>query len=315
MTPPKVSVLVPNYNLGRYLPEAIESILEQDYPNFEVLISDDCSQDDSAEIIERYASNDPRIRVQIHPSNKGMVENWNWCLRQAQGEYIKFVFGDDKLASPAALTKMVQMLENNDGVTLAVSARFIIDENSKILRLRNNLGELQIHPGADLIIRCLEENINLIGEPSVVLFRKRDAGRGFNGRYRQLPDLEMWFHLLEKGNLAFTPEPLCAFRKHPLQQTELNRPARVHQIEHLIMLAEYYARPWVQSHAAPDLLFGHVCKFRKQPKLPDHDASSLEIDRAFSAVLGPGWYTRLRWRARLAPLSKLTRWFRKNRAD
>src|SRR4029078_349231 len=103
MTSPLVSILIPTYDYGRYLPEAIESVLEQDYPNFEVLISDDASRDDSAKVIARYAAKDPRIRAHIQPANLGMVENWNWCLREARGEYIKFLFGDDKLASREAL--------------------------------------------------------------------------------------------------------------------------------------------------------------------------------------------------------------------
>src|SRR3974377_931912 len=102
MTSPKVSVLVPTYNYARYLPEAIESVLEQDFQDFEVLISDDCSTDGSAEVIARYAAKDSRIRFKIHPANLGMVENWNWCLSEARGDYIKFLFGDDRLAGREA---------------------------------------------------------------------------------------------------------------------------------------------------------------------------------------------------------------------
>src|SRR5471032_2980636 len=106
MTAPKVSVLIPTYNYARFLPEAIESILAQDFQDFELLISDDCSTDNSAEVIARYAAQDKRIRFQIHSANLGMVQNWNWCLSQARGEFIKYVFGDDKLASPTAITQM-----------------------------------------------------------------------------------------------------------------------------------------------------------------------------------------------------------------
>src|ERR1017187_7004523 len=96
MTPPKVSVLIPNYNHARYLPAAIESVLQQDFRDFELLISDDCSNDGSAGIIASYAAKDSRIRFQIHPANLGMVRNWNWCLAQARGEYMKFLLADDR---------------------------------------------------------------------------------------------------------------------------------------------------------------------------------------------------------------------------
>ena len=94
---PKISVLVPTYNYARYLPQTIESILRQTHSNFELLISDDASTDGSAEIIRHYADRDSRIRFMIHPTNLGMVANWNWCLQQARGDYVKFVFGDDLL--------------------------------------------------------------------------------------------------------------------------------------------------------------------------------------------------------------------------
>lgn len=312
MTPRKVSVLIPTYKFARYLPEAIESVLAQDYPNFELLISDDCSQDGSAEIIARYAANDPRIRVQIHSSNLGMVKNWNWCLDHSDGEFIKFVFGDDNLASLGALTKMVQMLEADDGVTMAVSARNIIDETSQILRVRNNLGQKAVYPGTDVIIRCLEKNVNLVGEPSVVLFRRRDAARGFDTRYRQLPDLEMWFHLLEKGNLAFTPEPLCSFRKHSLQQTEVNRSGRFDRKEHLIMLREYHARPWLRTRASQLLLFTQIYALRKEWKHQQPDISLLEMERQLLSRLGQGRYTLFWLRHKLVrPIANLNRDFRK----
>src|SRR5208283_3355105 len=96
---PKISVLIPTFEYGRFLPEAIESVLAQDLMDFELIISDDASRDDSGEVIRRYAARDPRIRYRLHERNIGMVANWNWCLKEACGEYVKFVFGDDCLPS------------------------------------------------------------------------------------------------------------------------------------------------------------------------------------------------------------------------
>ena len=98
MTPPRVSVLIPTFNYARYLPEAIESVMQQDFREFELLIADDASTDASADIICHYAAKDARIRFTIHSRNLGMVANWNWCLSEAKGEYVKFLFGDDRLA-------------------------------------------------------------------------------------------------------------------------------------------------------------------------------------------------------------------------
>ena len=104
---PKVSVCIPTYNYSRFLPEAIESVLDQRYGNYELIIIDDCSRDDSSAIIEKYSRLDGRIAYHINESNKGMVNNWNLCLQSARGDYIKFLFGDDVMSSERLLEKMV----------------------------------------------------------------------------------------------------------------------------------------------------------------------------------------------------------------
>ncbi len=128
-------MLLPTIITGRYLESAIESVLSQDFTDFEFIISDDASSDNSAEIIQAYATRDARIKYCIHPANLGMVANWNWCLQQARGEYIKYLFGDDRLACPHALSTLAGMLEANPSAVLATSARQIIDAKSKVIDL------------------------------------------------------------------------------------------------------------------------------------------------------------------------------------
>jgi len=217
----KVSVCIPTYNYGNYIAETIESVLAQNYSDFELLIIDDGSTDRTAEIVDSYARQDPRIRLIVNEVNLGMVENWNSCLEQAKGEYIKFVFGDDLLASPDALGRMVSQLDDDNAVSLVCSARNLIDESSRITRIVSHFHS-GIMTGTDVINHCLADQGNLIGEPSVVMFRKSQAGRGFNPTYKQIVDLEMWFHLLEQGSFAYIDEPLCSFRIHGKQQTAIN---------------------------------------------------------------------------------------------
>ena len=222
MTPPKVSVCIPTYNYARFLPEAIESILNQSFTDCELLIIDDCSQDNTSEVVQRYAVKDARIRFSVNSPNIGMVNNWNLCLREARGEFIKFVFGDDLLTSKDALRKMLAPFIADSSISLVASARDLLDAESKVTRTRSSFGKTMVIGGDEAIRRCLLEQKNLIGEPTVVMFRKKDATRGFNKDYRQIVDLEMWYHLMEQGKLAYLSEPLCAFRCHPDQQTEHN---------------------------------------------------------------------------------------------
>jgi glycosyltransferase involved in cell wall biosynthesis len=238
---PRISVLIPTYNYARYLPEAIESVLAQDWRDLELLISDDGSTDGSAEVIAACAAKDSRIRFRIHPINLGMVQNWNWCLSEARGEYIKFLFGDDKLASRHALGKLVELLETTPAATLAASARYVVGEKSEILELWDSFRKPGVHSGSEVMVQCLNQTGNLIGEPSVALFRKRDAARGFNLNYRQLVDLEFWFHLLERGDFVYSPEPLCCFRKHAAQQSEVNGAGGIGKWELFQLFGDYRA--------------------------------------------------------------------------
>lgn len=217
----KVSVCIPTYNYGNYIAETIESVLAQNFGDFELLIIDDCSGDQTSHIVESYAQKDPRIRFIVNQVNLGMVENWNSCITQARGEYIKFVFGDDLLASPDAVGRMAELLDCNRDVSLACSARNLINGSSQVTSVVSYF-ETGITAGTDVINDCIRSQGNLIGEPSVVMFRKSQAGRGFNPLYKQIVDLEMWFYLLEQGSFAYINEPLCSFRVHPQQQTRVN---------------------------------------------------------------------------------------------
>ncbi len=98
--------------------------------------------------------------------------------------------------------------------TLAVSGRLILDEQSRAVEIWDELGAPGLKPGREVIVRCLRRDRNLIGEPSAVMFRRAAGLRGFDPAWRQLIDQEMWFHLLSAGDLAYDPEPLCAFRQH-----------------------------------------------------------------------------------------------------
>ena len=310
MALPRISVLIPTYNYARYLPEAIESVLEQDLRDLEVLISDDGSTDGSAEVIACYAAKDSRIRFQIHPANLGMVQNWNWCLSAARGEYIKFLFGDDKLASRQALRKLLELLETNPSAALAASARYVVGNKSETLEIWDAFRKPGVYNGAEVITRCLDGAGNLIGEPSAVLFRRRDAAGGVNLRYQQLVDEEMWLRLLERGDLAYTTEPLCCFRKHARQQSELNKPAQVAKFEALRLFWEYHNKPYLRAKGLRQGLFSQLHDLRKCRKrhlrLPE---DVLVIERELSAKMSQFWYAAFWSRRRvIRPFQQLQRW-------
>ena len=263
MNRPTISVLIPTYNYARYLPEAIESVLAQDFKDYEILIADDASTDRSTEVIARYAARDSRIRTQVHRANVGMVNNWNWCLGAARGEYIKFLFGDDKLAGPGALTRLLDLLSGNPSAVLSASARVIIDEHSKVLQVTDFLSA-GLHRGREIIARSIAHYGNIVGEPSVVMFRQRDFERGFDPGYQQFVDVEMLLHLLEKGDLAYTSEPLVCFRKHGEQQTQVIRSAgALGRREAARLFWDYYNKDYILEGAHRPLLYKQLRELRR----------------------------------------------------
>ncbi len=242
---PKVSVCMPNYNYGRFLPEAIESVLRQTYRDFEFIIIDNCSTDNSIEIVREYALSDPRIKFTVNECNIGLVNNLNLCLQKARGEYIKFLFSDDVLTSETTLERMVSVLDRMSKVALVASARDVIDEQSQIIKRWIEYKDREDYKGSKIIRDCLIEQKNRIGEPSVVMFRRAHADSGFDLRYRQLVDLAMWLHILERGDFAYIDEPLCAFRVHQEQQTNVNICDTSIAQEPFYLLEDYAAKSYI----------------------------------------------------------------------
>jgi glycosyltransferase involved in cell wall biosynthesis len=287
---PKISVLIPTYNYARFLPEAIESVLAQDFQDFELLIADDGSTDNTAEVVRPFCARDARVHFTVHSSNLGMVENWNYCLHEARGEYIKFLFGDDKLFHHQALSKLLALLHNHPSAVLAASARAILDENSNVVDVYRDLAD-GCHAGRKIIVAYLMENgKNLVGEPSAVMFRKTEARRGFDPSYRQITDVEMWIHLLEKGDLAYTRKPLCAFRCHPCQQTERNTASGLARPEHALFFTNYAVQPWIPRKVVFPILFGLRRSRRKDSRATEPQMR--ECERRLTDRWGQGW----RWR-------------------
>jgi len=241
MGAPKISVLIPCFRLARFLPEALDSVLRQDFHDFEVIASDDASADHTYSILQDYAARDPRIRIFHQPGNLGMVANWNFCLRQARGEAVKLMGGDDCLLRSDCLSRQWSSLQKPE-ISVVASGRSIIDETSRPMKILTNLPTGFFSSG-EIIPQILLHQDNLIGEPVCCLFRRADAGRGFSPRYRQNTDIEMWLYLLQKGGLAYDVQPLVAFRTHANQASTANWHSGVALEEHRLLMLEQSLGP------------------------------------------------------------------------
>jgi len=269
MNTPLVSVCIPTYNQEQFVSEALGSVLTQDYENLQILVLDDCSTDSTLEIARVAAGADARVVIQKNSANMGMVRNWNHALELSRGKYIKFLFGDDLLSPPDAIGMMVRLMESNSSLALVSSAREIIDDSNNLLSVISSFPGNFFSNGRKVIRNTLlgiTRVHNPVGEPSAVMFRRDLAGRGFNGRYNQLVDIEMWFHLLEQGDFAYIDHPLCSFRQHDGQQTMKNI-ASLGFIDDLLMLLDDYLR---KPYAGMGLLDIAYMRYYQLHKLQKH---------------------------------------------
>jgi glycosyltransferase involved in cell wall biosynthesis len=211
---PLVSVCIPTYRGAAHISAAIESVLAQSLTDFELLIIDDNSPDDTAVRVASHS--DPRIRFLKNPSNLGPQGNWNRCLSVSRGKYFKLLPQDD-LLTPSCLEKQVAILEQDTEHRLALvfCARTIVNANGRVIMKRGYPGKLTGPiPAQSVINRCLRRGTNLLGEPGSVLIRKELADQigEFDADCPYVIDLDYWFRLLLKGDAYYLPEPLASFR-------------------------------------------------------------------------------------------------------
>jgi GT2 family glycosyltransferase len=231
-----VSICIPTYNGARFVTEALRSAwLQKDAA--EAVISDSGSTDGTMDLVRQECRNAPipcRILDKVTP---GMVPNWNALVKAANGEFIKFLFQDDRL-NAGCITKMMAAAEGNPAVSLVFCRRNIVVEKGseqgevaqyllKYADLHTDFGKLAtVQPGSKLLgaAALLSHPENKIGEPTAVMFRKDLAiSVGlFNEKMHQLVDWEFWLRLMARGDVAFIDEALVNFRIHDRQATSQN---------------------------------------------------------------------------------------------
>lgn len=223
MTEPTVSVVVPNYNHADYLEERLESIVGQTFNDFELILLDDASTDDSRSILDRY-SQDPRARTHYNQTNSGSpFKQWNRGVGLAQGRYVWIAESDDA-ADPQLLRGLVDVLEANTQLGLAYCQSLRADPQGRILssgfdwtvdldsdRWRKNF----TGNGREECQRFLPLK-NTIPNASAVVFRKSvyDAVGGAPEHLRYAGDWVTWSRMLLEADFAFVAEEWNRFRVH-----------------------------------------------------------------------------------------------------
>jgi len=212
---PKVSVLITAYNYANYISEAIQSVLNQTFRDFELIIVDNQSTDNTVDIVNEFIQKDNRVKLIVNKTNIGAYRNYNEALLHANGKYIKILNADDKF-HPEILEKFVKILDENESISLVTSHRQEFQDSTKIIA--TDFHGLQ--NGKEMILLALSK-LNFIGEPTTVMFRRNNLNVGlFDTSLIFFADLDMWLRILSIGDLYIIDEVLSYVRKHNLQGTQ-----------------------------------------------------------------------------------------------
>lgn len=225
MASPLVSVIVPNYNYARYLTERFDSVFGQTFQDFEVIVLDDCSTDESREVIERYRNHPKVSAVVYNDENSGSpFRQWFRGLEMARGEFVWIAEADDS-AQPVFLENMVGALRANPSAALAISGTHVIDEHGMRTTQTFDRWDRGTEQGAGFTKlydgkRYLKHNMYwacYVYNASCVVFRKDafcqdDYSRSLT--MRNAGDWLFWSRMLCHGDIVELREKLSFLRRH-----------------------------------------------------------------------------------------------------
>ncbi|HEY7003427.1 MAG TPA: glycosyltransferase family 2 protein [Gaiellaceae bacterium] len=236
---PIVSVITPVFNGERYLAECIESVLEQTFADWEYVVVDDQSTDATPSIVERYAREDPRIRLHVSDAFRPVIANWNYALKQMspQASYCKIVHADD-LIMPRCLERMVEVAEEHPSAALVGAFRLAGDkvDLDGAVPFRTS-----VVPGVVICRHSLLGGRYVFGSPTSVLLRAsavREREAFYNESHLHA-DTEACYEVLKESDFGFVHEVLTYTRRHEASITSATRRQGTWLPDHIAMLVKY----------------------------------------------------------------------------
>jgi glycosyltransferase involved in cell wall biosynthesis len=220
----RVDVVIPCFNYGRFLGECVTSALD-DQPDTDVrvLIIDDASQDDSAEIAHKLAAGDSRIEVAVHPVNRGHIATYNeGLLGWADGDYCVLISADDRLA-PGALRRAADLMDAHPEVGFAYGHAVEFRDGEEPPRAQTRCRSQTIWPGRWWLERRFREARSCIFSPEVVVRTslQHQVG-GYDPDLYHTADAEMWMRLAAYADVGYVQADQAYYRRH---STNMSRAA------------------------------------------------------------------------------------------
>lgn len=251
---PAISIIVPNYNHARFLRRRIDCILAQTFQDFELILLDDCSNDDSRSILREYAS-DPRVQLEFNAVNSGSpFKQWNRGVRLARGKYVWIAESDD-YASEKLLERLVAILDAEPQVAFVNCRSWRVYADNRLDGYADsNLVELNPRKWEnDFIADGPDEcsnyfvYLNPVFNASSVLFRKSvyELVGGADESLRYCGDWKLWAAMALKGQVAHVKDPLNYYRVHANSVSEEGKREGLAGAEYLRVIR------WLLCHVTP----------------------------------------------------------------
>lgn len=226
---PEVSVIIPTYNSGRYVTEAVNSVLRQSFDDFEVIVIDDGSTDDTQSVMSRYGS---PVRY-IRQENSGVSRARNRGIEESRGRYVAFLDADDTWL-PNKLEKQITAIRNQQSYRACYSAFLVVD--SRLTPLDVNHSKRCSTALEDLLLYG-----NVVGTPGTVLCERALFDKGaFDPELSQCADWDMWVRLAVETDFLYLDEPLICYRQH---DANMSRNAPLLEQDSLLVLEKGFGMP------------------------------------------------------------------------
>ncbi|WP_418223271.1 glycosyltransferase family 2 protein [Clostridium isatidis] len=231
-----VSIITPTYNCGRFISETIDSVLKQTYTNWEMIIVDDCSTDNTKEVVEEYVKKDSRIKYYILEQNSGAAVSRTRAMELAKGKYIAFLDSDD-LWTEDKLQKQIDFMESN-GYAFTCTAYEQIDEKgkslNKVIKTRKKTNYNRVLLDCPVGNSTVMYNVEKLGKFTVPNIRKRN-------------DDALWLQMLKKEKYIYGMEDVLMryrIRENSISSNKLQL-IKYHwklyrEIEHLSVLRSVF---------------------------------------------------------------------------
>lgn len=232
---PALSVVVLNYNYGHYLRGCLQSILNQSFTDFELIVIDDCSKDDSLAVVEPFVDQDARVRLVAHQPNMGFAKSLIEGTEDlSRGEFRMVISADDLVIRPDAFAIQIELLRRHPNAAFCFSGVELITSTGTAID-RSFSEETVLEPPAALQA-LFDRTARPAHSGTMIRASRYDACGGYRRDIEMAIDLAMWVDLAIEGGFAYSPLALHGYRLHAQQMSVALSGVRqnAHEVKHIL---------------------------------------------------------------------------------